>query len=107
MYKKVLFWVINISAFVIITYLCSWRQRLFGFFDLYTLYEYSVRKLINVWAMIATSSSISEILFYLLIVDKEHIEVTIKLLFRRNNSLGIVLYKNSSAIKFVLFFKGN
>lgn len=40
--------------------------------------------------MIATSSSISEILFYLLIVDKEHIEVTVKLLSRRNNSLGIV-----------------
>lgn len=54
--------------------------------------------------MIATSSSISEILFYLLTVDKEHIEVTVKLLSRRNNSLGIVLYKNSSAIKFVLFF---
>lgn len=57
--------------------------------------------------MIATSSSISEILFYLLTVDKEHIEVTVKLLSRRNNSLGIVLYKNSSAIKFVFFFKDN
>lgn len=36
---------------------------------------------------------ISDILFYLLIVDEEQTEVPANLLFRRNNSLGVVLYK--------------
>lgn len=69
------------------------------------MHEYNARNLINVWSMFTTRYSISEILFGLLIVDEEQIEVTANLLSRRNSSLAVVLYKKCSAIKFVLFFK--
>jgi hypothetical protein len=56
----------------------------------------------NVWAMIPRRNPISELLFCLLIVNEEQIKVTVKLLSRRHNTLGVVLHKNCSAIKIVL-----